>query len=425
MLVDVKHVPSELIDKTSHDGLQSVFVPNNHSKPTSLSPSPSPCIPRHSKSRPVDDLVVNHQLPTTVVDDHGSNAASAVCKSGIDLGVEPTLVDNPETLLDITSLGHADDSAVRTHVENAVLLVDRAEHALHIDAGLWVAHEGALFLELTSKEIDTQISVLTRLRRGRDAYDLARASLKDDKVADADELARDRDTVGREAATRLNEADLLADTLSDTAWTPFFIFDDHLLTVMAVMVERVRDMVGSTLEATAEGVVFALVVVITHVVAAARLLDFDVFFFDSSFFGRATTVVLDVVGGVDATAVVALSDVKLGLESLVSYLSAIDVDVVFSILSATRAFDVDVNLGILVLDWLPVASAAISRWFFIDASKLLERSKHKFSNRHLHRAKGMSRDAIHTVLDGALLLDNDHAPRRLGCPLHDEVGERC
>ena len=37
--------------------------------------------------------------------------------------------------------------------------------------------------------------------------------------------------------------------------------------------------IGGTLEATAEGVVFALVVVVTHVVAAGSV-DFDVFLFD-------------------------------------------------------------------------------------------------------------------------------------------------
>jgi hypothetical protein len=333
----------------------------------------------------VDDLVVNNQLPTTIVDDQCSNAASTVCESCVDFAIEPTLIDDPETLLDVTSLGHADHQAIRTHVENAVLLVDGAEHALDVDTGLRIAHEGALFLKLASEEIDTQVSVLTGLWRGRDADDLARTALKDDEIADADELARNRDGVSWEAAARLDEADLLADTLSHTAWTTFFIFDDHLFTVMVVMLERVRDAVGSTLEATPKGVVFALVVVVTHVFAA-RLVDFDVFFFDSNFFGGSTTFVLDVVGRIDAAAVVALGDVELGLEGLISDLSAIDVnadflivttaasfdvelvveglisdlsaidvDVDFLIVSTVASFDVDVDLGVFVLPWLSVA----------------------------------------------------------------------
>jgi hypothetical protein len=310
----------------------------------------------------VDDLVVNNQLTAPIVDHQCSNTPPAVCESGIDLAIEPTLVDDSDTLLNITSLGHADDQAIRTHIKNAVLLVDRAEHALDIDAGLRIAHEGALFLKLTSEEIDTQVSVLACLGRRGDADDLAWTPLKDDEIANADELAGDRDGVGWEAAARLDKADLLADTFSHAAWTTFLFFDDHLLSLMT---ERVRDALSSALEATAEGVVFALVVVVTHVVAAG-LVDFDVFLFDSDFFSRSATFVFHVVGGVDAAAVVALSPVELGLEGLVSCLSAVDVDFDFLIVSATAAFDVDVDFGVLVLNWLSVAkgfqSAGTLRW---------------------------------------------------------------
>jgi hypothetical protein len=372
----------------------------------------------------VDDLVVNDQLSATVVDDQRSHAASAVCKSCLDLAVEPTLIDDPQALLDIASLGHADNQAIRAHVKNAVLFVDRTDHALNVDAWLRIAHEGALFLQLTSEEINPQVSVLASLWRRGDAYNLAGAALEDDEIADADELARDRDGVGRQA-TAIDEADLLADTISHTAWAAFFILDDHFFAVMAAMVEWMGNTLGSTLEAAAEGVVFTLVVVVTHVVAAG-LVDLDVFFFDSDFFGRSTAFVLDVVGRIDAAAVVALGDVELGLEGLVSYLSAIDFDVVFSIVSAAAAFDVDVDLGVLVLDGLSVATGRRSARVFRSTNHHdWCRAKHVLPNQRLHCAQGMDRNTRHTVLGGALLLGNDHVPRGRGCPLHVGGGGRC
>jgi hypothetical protein len=264
------------------------------------------------------------------------------------------------------------------------LLVDWAEHALYVDAGLRVAHEGTLFLKLTGEEIHAQVSVLTRLWRSGDADDLAGTPLKDYKITDADELARDCDSVGWEAA-RLDVADLLTNTFSHAGRTTSFIFDDHLFAVMVT--EWVSNTIGGTLEATAEGVVFVVVVVVTHVFAAesvdfdvflfdldffgrsatfvldvvgrteaAESVCFDVFLFDLDFFGRSATFVLDVVGRVDAAAVVALGYVKLCLEALVSCLSAIDVDIDFLVVSAAATVDVDVNLGIFVFSWSPVTN---------------------------------------------------------------------
>ena len=329
----------------------------------------------------MDNLVVNYQLAATIIDDQCPNTSSAICKSCLDLAIKTTLVNNPQTLLDITSLGHADDQTITAHVENAILLVDWAKHALNIDAGLRIAHEGALFLKLAGEEIHAQVSVLTSLWRGGDADDLTRTPLKDYEITDADELARDCDGVAREAATRLDEADLLTDAFSHAGWTTFFIFDDHLFAVMVT--EWVNNTIGGPLEATAEGVIFALVVVVTHVVAAGSV-DLDVFLFDLDFFGRSATFVLDVVGRVDAAAVVALGYVKLVLEALVSRLSAVDVNIDFLVVSplsavdanidflvvsplstvdvnidflvvsAAAAFDVDVDLAVSVFSWFPV-----------------------------------------------------------------------
>jgi hypothetical protein len=343
----------------------------------------------------MDNLVVNYQLAATIIDDQCSNTSSAICESCLNPAIKTTLVNDPQTLLDITSLGHADDQTITAHVKDAILLVDWAEHALYVDAGLRVAHEGALLLKLAGEEVHAQVSVLTSLWRGGDADDLARTPLKDYEITDADELARDWDGVARVAAARLDEADLLTDTFSHAGWTTFFILDDHLFAIMVT--EWVSNTIGGTLKATAEGVIFALVVVVTHVVAAGSV-DLDVFLFDLDFFGRSATFVLDVVGRVDATAVVALGYVKLSLEALVSCLSAVDVNVDslivsaaavvalgyvklvlealvsrlsavdvnidFLVVSAAAAFDVDVDLGVFVFSWFPVTNNSSQHVFF-------------------------------------------------------------
>jgi hypothetical protein len=320
----------------------------------------------------MDNLVVNHQLTATIIDDQCPNTSSAICEGCINLAIKATLINDSQALLDIASLGHADDQTIPAHVEDAILLVDWAEHALYIDAGLRVAHEGALFLKLAGEEIHAQVSVLTSLWRGSDADDLARTPLKDYEITDADELARDCDGAGWEAAARLDEADLLTDAFSHAGWTTSFIFDDHLFTVMVT--EWVNNAVGGTLEATAEGVVFALVVVVTHVVAAGSV-DLDVFFFDLDFFGRSATFVLDVVGRIDAAAVVALGYVKLGLEALVSCLSAVDVDVDSLIVSAAAVVALGyVKLGLVSclsaidvnVDSLIVSAAAVVAFGYVN-----------------------------------------------------------
>ena len=81
----------------------------------------------------MDDLVVNDELSATIVDDKGSHASAAISKSSANLGVQTTLVDDWEALLDITTLGHADNSTILTEIENSVLLEDRAKHALNDD----------------------------------------------------------------------------------------------------------------------------------------------------------------------------------------------------------------------------------------------------------------------------------------------------
>ena len=109
-----------------------------------------------------------------------------------------------------------------------------------------------------------------------------------------------------------------------------------------VMMEGVHDSIGSALEAAAERVVVTLVVVVAHV---SFVVDLDVGF-DSYVCCGTAAFVLDVVGGIDAAAVVLLGNVELVLENPVVGLAAVVLDVDGVSDAATVNFDV--NLGILV-----------------------------------------------------------------------------
>lgn len=145
----------------------------------------------------MDNLVVDAELAALVVDDENADAASAAVEGLGETLKEAALVDDGETLLDITSLGHGNDLAILTDVENTVLLEDRAEHVLDNDGRSWVGDEAGLLMELLGEEVNTEIAVLASLRGSGDADDLARAALKDQEIANADVVARDGDGVGR------------------------------------------------------------------------------------------------------------------------------------------------------------------------------------------------------------------------------------
>jgi hypothetical protein len=144
----------------------------------------------------VDDLVVDGELLTLIVDDEDADAAATVVE-GLGQAVEEVaLVKDGETLLDIASLGHGDNAAVLADVENTVLLEDRTKHVLDDDGGGRVGDEAGLLMELLGEEIHTKIAVLASLGGRGDANDLARAALEDQEIANADVVAGDGDGVG-------------------------------------------------------------------------------------------------------------------------------------------------------------------------------------------------------------------------------------
>jgi len=148
----------------------------------------------------MDDFVVDSHLLTVIIDDKDADAATAVVERLCQAGEETTLVKDRKALLDITSLGHGNDGAILTDVKNTVLLEDRAEHVLDNDGWCRVGDEARLLMELLGEEVNTEVAMLTSLGRGSDADDLARATLKDQEIANADVVARDGDGVGSHCA---------------------------------------------------------------------------------------------------------------------------------------------------------------------------------------------------------------------------------
>jgi len=151
---------------------------------------------RHLQPGAVDDLVVDSHLHTIVIDDEDADAATAVVERLCQAGDETALVKDGKALLDITRLGHGDNAAVLTDVENTVLLEDRTEHVLDNDGRGRVGDEAGLLMELLGEQVNTEVTVLASLGGGGDADDLARAALKDQEIANADVVAGDGDSLG-------------------------------------------------------------------------------------------------------------------------------------------------------------------------------------------------------------------------------------
>lgn len=148
------------------------------------------------QSATVDDLVVNGELFALIVDDKDSDAATTIVEGLGETVEEAALVEDWETLLDIASLGHGDDLAVIANVQNTVLLEDRTEHVLDDNIGRWGGDKGRLLVELLGEEINTEVAVLAGLSRSGDADDLARTTLENQEIANADVVAGDGDGVG-------------------------------------------------------------------------------------------------------------------------------------------------------------------------------------------------------------------------------------
>lgn len=154
------------------------------------------------QSRTVNDLVVHSHLTTLVTNDKDTNATTTIVKVLTQTSKKIALVKDRQALLDVASLSHGNYVSILTDVEDAVLLEDRTEHVLNNDGGGWIGNEARLLVELLGEEVDTQVAMLACLRGGGDADDLARATLKDQEIANADVVAGDGNGVGRHVGCR-------------------------------------------------------------------------------------------------------------------------------------------------------------------------------------------------------------------------------
>jgi hypothetical protein len=251
----------------------------------------------------VDDLVVDDELTATVVDDEGADGATAISEGIADALEEAALGDDIETLLNITGLGHGDEAVVITEVQDSVGLEDGAEHGLDDHGGRGVGDEAGLLLQLAGEEVDTEVTVLAGLGGDRDADDLAGATLEDQDVANADEVARDGDGLANGAAVAGLDN-------TDSCLGGRFFASVSFLALMVVVVVGVQDVVGSALNAATEGVVLTLVVVVTHLASwggftNGGLRDLD--------FGGSRRLRVTGSGGLGLTSVVVVGLVVLGL----------------------------------------------------------------------------------------------------------------
>lgn len=142
------------------------------------------------KTGSVDDLQVDDDLAGTILDDHDADATTATLEGFLQAAPEVGLVKNGKVLLDITSLGHGNNTLVM-EIEDTVLLEDWTKHGLNDDAWAWVGDEGRLFVQLTSEEVDTQVAVLAGGSGGGDPDNLAGTALEHQEITHTDVVAWD------------------------------------------------------------------------------------------------------------------------------------------------------------------------------------------------------------------------------------------
>lgn len=197
----------------------------------------------------MDDLHVDGELTAVVVEDKDANTATARVEGAGQAGIQVALLADGQVLLDVTGLGHGDDTA-GLDVQDTVLLHDGTEHGLNDDAGGGVGDVGGLLVHLLGEDVDTEVTVLAGGGRGRDADDLAGAALEHQVVANVDVVARDGDGVGDVRGSGLARGSTAGRATRD-------LNVDVDVNVAAVMVDGVGKLVSQLVDALAEGVVVA------------------------------------------------------------------------------------------------------------------------------------------------------------------------
>jgi len=155
------------------------------------------------------NLVVDSELLSVVGDDENADGSGTTSESLLELREEVSLVNDLETLLDLSGLGHGNELTIVTDVDETVLLEDWAEEGVENDRWRWVRDNTWLFVQLLGEEVNTEVTMLSGLSGSCDANDLAWAVLEDDQVSDADVVARDGEGVLGDGVDRRDVGSLL------------------------------------------------------------------------------------------------------------------------------------------------------------------------------------------------------------------------
>jgi hypothetical protein len=107
----------------------------------------------------MEDFHLDGELTSMVTEDEDTNTTTTTLEGFGETGPELRLIDDGNGLLDITSLGHSNNSAI-LEVKDTILLEDRTQHGLDDNTWAWVRDERRLFVQLLGEEINSQVSVL-------------------------------------------------------------------------------------------------------------------------------------------------------------------------------------------------------------------------------------------------------------------------
>jgi hypothetical protein len=238
---------------------------------------------------------------------------------------QAALINHWESLLDVATLGHGNNVAVIADVENTVLLEHGSVHLLDHHRGGRVGDEGRLFLQLLGEEINTEVTVLTSLRRGGDTNDLAGATLEIQQITNADVVAGDRDgTAGIGAASGTTRSRHVGYSLT---FFNNFVDRGEVMTMLVMLllvtrsVDGMEDVVSGAVESVTERVILAFVVVISHVklavlgrVDSSTGLSLDTYFL---LYRRGVVVVLGV--GTRCTLSVRVLNYGIGSATIITF----------------------------------------------------------------------------------------------------------
>lgn len=195
----------------------------------------------------MNNLVVDRKLASLVTNHENTDATAAIGKGFAQLLHQALLFNYRQPLSDIPRLGHCNNTSIVTYVKDAVLLEDRAKHGLHNNAWTRGRYEACLLMELLGEEINTKIVQLAGMSRCGNANDLADVSLENQEIAITDVVAWDADGVWRTISPG-GTAALGRHWGRCRNFFTDFAFDNHFLAVvMVVVMERVKDTVGSSL----------------------------------------------------------------------------------------------------------------------------------------------------------------------------------